>query len=296
MFEADDIKKVKNVKRNGGTEWAYFNDGEEKTLKLNFSKTQVKGGRELRVGEIILLFQKVDRIRGVQPFTYLTHLVTPLGKPIIRNDELEHKWKWELEVAVIARANPRTAIHTRPNLLSFRNPNWGKICNIEMLNYELTLNEIQKEIWNYFQPFFSSDLDGLLKSPAINNEEIELDFGLLEGREYEYVKTHLSRERNSVIIGLAKSRAFRKSNGRVLCACCDFDFLRTYGEHGLNFIEAHHIIPIGTGVERITRIEDLAMVCANCHRMLHRKIAGTDRYFNVKELRDHVIDRKINYK
>lgn len=292
MFQAADLKKVKNVKRDGGRAWAYFNEGEEKLFKLNFSYTQVKGGRELRAGEVILLFQKVDKVIGVRPFTYLTHLVTPTGKPITKNNELDHKWNWELEVSVIARADPRTAIYSTPALLSFRNPNWGKICDIEMLNYSRSIDSIQEEIWNHFKPFINPEFGQQLQFPEVNNDEIMSDFGVLEGREFEYIKMHLCRERNSIIVGLAKARAYRQFNGRVLCNCCDFDFYATYGNHGLNFIEAHHIVPIGTGGERITKVEDLALVCPNCHRMLHRKIAGTNHYFSVKELRLHIENLK----
>jgi 5-methylcytosine-specific restriction protein A len=52
---------------------------------------------------------------------------------------------------------------------------------------------------------------------------------------------------------------------------CDFDFARVYGELGVGFAECHHLVPLAElpGVRR-TRLTDLAIVCANCHRMLHR--------------------------
>jgi putative restriction endonuclease len=52
---------------------------------------------------------------------------------------------------------------------------------------------------------------------------------------------------------------------------CSFRFTAVYGKLGNDFAEAHHITPLGKlrdGVK--TRVEDLATVCANCHRMLHR--------------------------
>ena len=61
--------------------------------------------------------------------------------------------------------------------------------------------------------------------------------------------------------------------GDLRCACCGFDFYSTYGDVGKGFIEAHHTKPISELHENgeKTKIEDLALVCANCHRMLHRK-------------------------
>lgn len=53
---------------------------------------------------------------------------------------------------------------------------------------------------------------------------------------------------------------------------CAFDFEQAYGDRGADYIEAHHKIPLSelTGETR-TRPSDLAMLCANCHRMIHAK-------------------------
>ncbi|MCP9491884.1 MAG: HNH endonuclease, partial [Solirubrobacteraceae bacterium MAG38_C4-C5] len=48
-----------------------------------------------------------------------------------------------------------------------------------------------------------------------------------------------------------------------------FDFFRRYGDCGRGFAECHHVRPLNEG-GRETLIEDLAVVCANCHRMIHR--------------------------
>ena len=44
------------------------------------------------------------------------------------------------------------------------------------------------------------------------------------------------------------------------------------GDLGKGYIEAHHTRPVAKLVtgER-TKVSDLALVCANCHRMLHRQ-------------------------
>jgi len=85
-------------------------------------------------------------------------------------------------------------------------------------------------------------------------------------------KLHLSRERNRELVRQAKLLG-RDQDGRLKCACCYFDFFATYGEVGKDFIEAHHTKPVSTLLENgeETKIEDLALVCSNCHSMLHRK-------------------------
>lgn len=80
------------------------------------------------------------------------------------------------------------------------------------------------------------------------------------------LRTHLRRERSKSLV-----ERFKRQLKTVSCAVCDFDFQKTYGELGEGFIEAHHKIPVSSlepGAK--TRLEDLAAVCANCHRMLHR--------------------------
>lgn len=90
-----------------------------------------------------------------------------------------------------------------------------------------------------------------------------------EGRELE--RKHRSRERNQAAIKAAKD-AFRKKHGKLFCQVCGFDFLEKYGEVGRDFIEGHHTVPISKLEGEIkTKVSDIALVCSNCHRMLHRR-------------------------
>lgn len=74
----------------------------------------------------------------------------------------------------------------------------------------------------------------------------------------------------------------------VTCMACNFNFAKTYGSWGEDFIEVHHLIPLGNGIfkERITDPEkDLIVLCANCHRMVHRKKGIT---LTVEELKKKI--------
>jgi 5-methylcytosine-specific restriction protein A len=55
---------------------------------------------------------------------------------------------------------------------------------------------------------------------------------------------------------------------------CELDFSERYGEIGKGFIEAHHLRPIATLEEgvpvRYDVAADFAVLCSNCHRMIHR--------------------------
>jgi hypothetical protein len=93
--------------------------------------------------------------------------------------------------------------------------------------------------------------------------------------------THLRVERDPLLVRTAK-RTFKHTHGHLYCEACSFNFKRTYGKRGEDFIEAHHKTPISTLIQaKVTEITDLAMVCANCHRMLHRR-----PWITVEELKE----------
>ena len=86
-----------------------------------------------------------------------------------------------------------------------------------------------------------------------------------------FLKKHLYRERNPRLIIEAKRR-FINQNGKLFCEICGFDFKDKYGELGNDFIEAHHIKPVSSMNDGDkTKIEDIIMVCSNCHSMIHRR-------------------------
>ena len=99
---------------------------------------------------------------------------------------------------------------------------------------------------------------------------INLEKEFSEGKQI--LRTHLSYERNNQVIPLAKEHFKQKHGGKLFCEICGFDFYKTYGELGKDYIEGHHITPVSQLKEgETTKIEDIIMVCSNCHRMLHRR-------------------------
>lgn len=56
------------------------------------------------------------------------------------------------------------------------------------------------------------------------------------------------------------------------CRVCGFDFEKVYGSIGSQFIEVHHLIQLADAGpdHEVEPSADLAPVCANCHRMLHK--------------------------
>lgn len=80
---------------------------------------------------------------------------------------------------------------------------------------------------------------------------------------------HRSRERR---LRTAKIKETLDATGKLACEVpdCGFDFYEVYGAAGHGFAHVHHIEPLArmSGKSK-TRLSDLAIVCANCHAMIH---------------------------
>lgn len=91
------------------------------------------------------------------------------------------------------------------------------------------------------------------------------DSTILEKRQY---RMHRRIERNPVAAAKAK-----KHHG-AHCQACRISFGEVYGSLGNGYIEAHHLRPLSALKEgEVTTYDvatDFAVLCANCHRMIHR--------------------------
>ena len=120
----------------------------------------------------------------------------------------------------------------------------------------LTASEKRRKYW-------ACELD----EDFIDNTQLSGDFP--EGKIVERI--HKARERNLEVVQIAKDN-FKKKHGRIFCQICDFDFEKTYGRLGIDFIEGHHTIAVRDMIPgHKTKPEDIAMLCANCHRMVHKR-------------------------
>ena len=114
--------------------------------------------------------------------------------------------------------------------------------------------------------------DPLLKYKVYNIEEDEQTRtdSVMEGQVL--YKLHKVRERDAKIIQRKKDQVWG-SSGKLACEACIFEFEDYYGEIGKGYIECHHRTPLSLfKVSTKTTLEDLSLVCSNCHRMLHRRI------------------------
>jgi 5-methylcytosine-specific restriction protein A len=168
----------------------------------------------------------------------------------------------------------------------FRNPNgvYMKLMNFRRFDptYQsqgksglMRGNKLEEAVW----ADFAVDPDRLAKTAAAIKANLEPEIedydepeGDVEAEEGRVLtRAHQVRERSKKLVA-AKKAACLKATGKLSCEVCGFQFDLAYGERGKAFIEAHHSLPVHQlrpGVK--TRLADLHLLCANCHRMVHAK-------------------------
>lgn len=119
-------------------------------------------------------------------------------------------------------------------------------------------------------PEISGDQSPAMPSePATDSKDELVDFEYEEGLRHQAERNFFKR--NPQLVKQAKEIF------GCTCQVCGFDFAKTYGALGLDFAEVHHLNPLSerppeewtTAVQ--TNIVDIAVLCANCHRMIHRR-------------------------
>lgn len=97
------------------------------------------------------------------------------------------------------------------------------------------------------------------------------ELAAFEGAKRRLFILHRTRERR---LRAAKIAVFQRDHsGRLYCEVvgCGFDFQRVYGRVGAGYAQVHHLRPLGGSIRKAeTHLSDLAVVCPNCHAMIHR--------------------------
>jgi predicted HNH restriction endonuclease len=156
-----------------------------------------------------------------------------------------------------------------------------------ILRQKLSENPLLEEAHSEYCNSFGVEPDNVKKTfweiELTEEEEFtenkSVDKSFIEGAIVERI--HSSRERNAKVIEIAKKN-FKAKYGKLFCEICNFDFEEVYGDLGSEYIEGHHTIAVSEmKPDHKTLPEEIAMVCSNCHKMLHRKRP----WLSIKELK-----------
>lgn len=137
-------------------------------------------------------------------------------------------------------------------------------------------SKLDREVWDEFAydptkliATVNALNQALEHSPDIEQIFISEEEEASEGRTL--TRLHKSKERNRTLVKKKKAKVLRET-GALACEACRFDFAEAYGERGEGFIECHHTQPLHTlDAGSTTKLSELALLCANCHRMIHAK-------------------------
>jgi hypothetical protein len=126
-------------------------------------------------------------------------------------------------------------------------------------------------------------------APTVDSAEGD-SLGLTDAFEEGGVKFQLHRRKESNRNAVRRKKEIvQDKHGRLICEVCDSDFAQVYGALGAGFAECHQRIPLaGLEENHRTRLSELAIVCSNCHRVLHR----SRPMLSVEELRKIVLQHR----
>jgi hypothetical protein len=96
------------------------------------------------------------------------------------------------------------------------------------------------------------------------------DYAAIEGNPIIYF--HFRRERDQEIVK-AKRDSFIAEHGKLFCESCQFSTSSIYAGLNSDICEIHHRLPLAFANKPVnTRLNDLAVLCPNCHRAIHKTV------------------------
>lgn len=140
-------------------------------------------------------------------------------------------------------------------------------------------NRLEGVLWAEYQgraADLAKDAEAIRKAVLGADEAVVAKLPPVEPYEGEeggvVMRLHKRYERDPKLV--REKRKAAAAAGSLACEVCGFDFEVAYGELGAGYIEVHHTKPVHTLTPGSkTKLTDLALLCANCHRMAHRKRA-----------------------
>ena len=163
--------------------------------------------------------------------------------------------------------------------------------------FKITVNQTDKSKL-FFKTLFDSllelsDKGNLLElsneiNELANEQQLYVDLNnlidkkLLEGIQKTITTTIYERN--------PKAREECLKHWKYSCVVCGFNFEKTYGELGKNYIHVHHINQISSIKKEyeVNPIEDLRPICPNCHAIIHRNKEA----LTIEELRNKLTKKR----
>ena len=274
---------AKNPEKERLKDWEKHQKARERRLAQSRKRNRELGHQPRKKGPNShpVVIVPPGHLAQIYEFNGERHLKFAEGERV-RREELE-EWAVRLvgnkRILNVAAEKPKTGSR------KWRFWNLNDVGYVTFSGRGRTENEIQTVISEFkafeasmAKPGATSDAPAETFKAARETSDVLLE----EGGRRRVIRQEVKRE--------SKNRELKKNEvlaktGALACEVCGFDFFLAYGECGKGFCEVHHLIPISTQSSRRTpRLNELAVICANCHRMIHRK----DRCLEIAELKQIV--------
>ena len=179
---------------------------------------------------------------------------------------------------------------------SFRNPDGVafKLQNLRQLATGKGLGNVSKmdgEVWDEFGGDFerTKQYANLIRAgiEVVESENHDSDEDEVFAEGKVVTETHKRRERNPNI--RKKLLANLGETNSIKCEICGLESTNPISEA---VFEAHHIIPLSESTGKPTKLKDMALLCANCHRMVHRAIMVEKRWLSMDEVKYIVLNAR----
>lgn len=182
------------------------------------------------------------------------------------------------------------------NLISHRN-----LVNKGLATYETVGNDNLSKITELGRKYIVDNIDGFdfIEFNGFSEEErkkiIDDDFSNLVIEEGFIRSNHIkTRSRSRKFVEIAREHF--KIKNKIYCNACNFNFEDFYGEIGKNFIEIHHLKPVFAYENNFEQtiqnaLKNVVPVCANCHRIIHRKRSCI---LPIETLREIIANQRLN--
>ncbi|TPQ33433.1 HNH endonuclease [Cupriavidus pinatubonensis] len=178
---------------------------------------------------------------------------------------------------------------------SFRNPE-GVAFKLQNLRQVATgrglanVSIVDRDVWGDFgnRPEFVEILAGRIRGESAASAKFEPfeqeDEEFAEGRLL--TRAHRRRERERSIRAKLINQRLSAMNGLACDACGEGPRISATGLCDAGF-EAHHTLPLARAGESgtTTRLRDMALLCATCHRLLHRVMQTRKEWVSIADFK-----------
>lgn len=250
----------------------------QKGLRILSAFTR-KGKSEYTESELILpalmYLQKVKKPQSTSSLiSYLQELLCPIGHDA---EIISGRQDTYFSQKVRNLKSHNSLVNMK--LAKYKNGNWS-ITEDGRKFLDANLAAINGLVEQGFKPKQISRTD------EYDYTNIVIEEGALVVREIK------NRKRSDKLRTVAIAQFKKDHEGKIFCTICSFSFQETYG---VSYIEAHHTDPIhekdmrGETVLLKKALPKIALVCSNCHRMVHRK---KGKMLTIQQLKDLVKKHK----